>query len=143
PAGTEPPNPTAFLASPLYADFIDQIASESYISVVDAPPILPVADATSLCPLVDGVVIVIESGATSRDDLRAAVDGVERAGGALLGVVVTKVKSRARRYRYGYGESSDRRPGSPGSGGDWHPAASGENGHGPRTAGAPVGERLR
>ncbi|MEM9566480.1 MAG: Wzz/FepE/Etk N-terminal domain-containing protein, partial [Actinomycetota bacterium] len=47
PAGTEPPNPTAFLASPLYADFIDQIASESYISVVDAPPILPVADATS------------------------------------------------------------------------------------------------
>ncbi len=142
PAGTEPPNPTAFLASPLYADFIDQIASESYISVVDAPPILPVADATSLCPLVDGVVIVIESGATSRDDLRAAVDSVERAGGALLGVVVTKVKSRARRYRYGYGSASDRRTGSPGSGGDRARAGAGENGHAGRPAGSAVGERL-
>ncbi len=126
PAGTEPPNPTAFLASPLYADFVDQVASESYICVIDAPPILPVADATSLCPLVDGVVVVVEAGSTSRDDLRVAVDSIERAGGTLLGVVVTKVKSQGRRYQYGYGESTDRRSGSGSPATDWNPAPIGE-----------------
>ncbi|MCP5027740.1 MAG: polysaccharide biosynthesis tyrosine autokinase [Actinomycetia bacterium] len=107
PAGTEPPNPAMFLASPLFAHLHEQLESESDMAVFDSAPVLPVADATSLCPDVDGVVLVVEAGHTTRDQVASAIEILDRAGGLVLGVVLTKTKSATDSY-YRYGKK-DRR----------------------------------
>ena len=95
PAGTEPPNPATFVASPLYAQFTEELRAQADIIVFDSPPVLPVADAASLCRHTDGVVLVVEAGRSTRDDLEGAVEAIDRAGGTVLGVVLTKVKAKA------------------------------------------------
>jgi capsular exopolysaccharide synthesis family protein len=107
PAGTEPPNPAAFLASPLFSQLHARLDSESDMTVFDAPPVLPVADATSLCPDVDGVVLVVEVGKTTTDQLSSAIEIIDRAGGLLLGVVLTKAKVKSKSYYY-YGGQGGR-----------------------------------
>ncbi|MCP4227063.1 MAG: polysaccharide biosynthesis tyrosine autokinase [Actinomycetia bacterium] len=92
PAGTEPPSPAAFLASPGFASLHDELETQSDMTVFDTPPVLPVADATSLCPYVDGVVVVVEVGRTTQDQLLSAVDILDRAGGEVFGIVLTKAK---------------------------------------------------
>ena len=60
PAGTEPPNPTQLLGSKSMQKFIES-ARERYDYVfLDVPPLLPVADALVLAPLVDLNVLVME-----------------------------------------------------------------------------------
>ncbi|MCP5032075.1 MAG: polysaccharide biosynthesis tyrosine autokinase [Actinomycetia bacterium] len=102
PAGTEPPNPATFLASPLFDELHAQLRAKSDMVVFDAPPVLPVADATSLCPDVDGVVLVVEAGQTTRDQLASAIEIIDRAGGLILGVVLAKSKATSKAY-YQYG----------------------------------------
>ncbi len=49
-AGTKPPNPTEILSSERFRQFLAE-ARQSYDYVfVDAPPILPVADAAEISP---------------------------------------------------------------------------------------------
>ena len=98
PAGTEPPNPATFLASPLFASLHEELQAQSDMTVFDSPPILPVADTTSLCPHADGVVVVVEAGHTTRDELVSAVEVIDRAGGVVLGVVLTKAKVASKTY---------------------------------------------
>ncbi|MCP5031070.1 MAG: polysaccharide biosynthesis tyrosine autokinase [Actinomycetia bacterium] len=107
PAGTEPPNPATFLASPLFTRFLAEVEAQSDMMVFDSPPVLPVADATSLCPHSDGVVMVVEAGHTSGEELLDAIDVIDRAGGIVLGVVLTKAKVSAKAYRYQYESSED------------------------------------
>ena len=74
--------------------------------LVDAPPILAMADTPVLCPFVDGLVLVVWSESSSRPALRRALDQVERVGGKLSGVVLNKVDLQRNAYYYGqhYGE---------------------------------------
>ena len=70
--------------------------------VVDSPPVLLVTDATILSTLVDGVLMVAESGVTPPGALVRAHRTLCIAGGRVLGVVVNKVDSRKGGYYYGY-----------------------------------------
>jgi Mrp family chromosome partitioning ATPase len=74
--------------------------------LVDAPPILAMADTPVLCPFVDGLVLVVWSESSSRPALRRALDQIERVGGKLTGVVLNKVDLQRNAYYYGqhYGE---------------------------------------
>ena len=69
--------------------------------VIDSPPILPITDATIISTLVDGVIMVVESDATSRAALNRAVRVMEHSGGRILGTVFNKVDVRRDGY-YGY-----------------------------------------
>ena len=40
-AGALPPNPSELLASPLFTDFVVEVASRFDVILIDAPPILP------------------------------------------------------------------------------------------------------
>lgn len=88
PAGTEPPNSAAFCSSSLVGRTIADFREEGDLAILDCPPILPVADALSLATHVDGVVLVVRSGDTRKEDVTAAAESIARSGGRLLGIVV-------------------------------------------------------
>lgn len=121
PAGAIPPNPAELLSSTRMADLLSRLASVADIVIVDAPPLLPVADASALASRVDGVVLVSRAGATNRDLLAEAGRITVNVGGRLLGVVLNGLRREheASAYAYGYaygygpetaGRRSSRRP---------------------------------
>jgi Mrp family chromosome partitioning ATPase len=74
--------------------------------LVDAPPILAMADTPVLCPFVDGIILVVWAENCSRPALQRAIDQVSRVGGKLTGVVLNKVDFERNSYYYSqhYGE---------------------------------------
>jgi Mrp family chromosome partitioning ATPase len=61
--------------------------------LLDAPPILQAAEVSSLAACVDGVILILRSGVTSREATANAAEQVRRAGGRLLGVVLVGVRA--------------------------------------------------
>lgn len=105
PTGTRPPSPADFVASPAFTSLIRRIETEADLVIMDAPPVLPVSDAPSIGRQVDGVVMVVKSGSTTRDQLSEALADLEGAGAHLIGVVMVGLPPSARRYaKYGEDE---------------------------------------
>jgi capsular exopolysaccharide synthesis family protein len=107
-SGAKPPNPTEILQSRVTHDLIREL-SESYdMVIIDAPPLLPVADASVLSTIADGVILVVQHGKTSRDAVRDAITRLEQVGGRLFGIAVNMIPKRATGgyYYYYYEEST-------------------------------------
>ena len=111
--GPTPPNPAEVLETDAVSNLLS-IVRESYdVVVIDAPPILPVADASTLIRHIDGVLLLARYGRTRKEALRLASERIEGHGGRLYGVVVNGVPRRGEAeygygYGYGYGESFER-----------------------------------
>jgi capsular exopolysaccharide synthesis family protein len=101
PAGPQPPNPADLLSSPTMEKLLLDLRTRFEHVVLDSAPLLLVTDATILSRLVDGVVLVVESGVTVRRALVRAHKILESAGGRILGTVVNKWDARNEGY-YGY-----------------------------------------
>lgn len=101
-SGTIPPNPSELLSSDRMKAFVAEIAKKYDYVIIDTPPINTVTDAQILSAFVDGVLVVAKSGSTTSDELRAAVDAVERAEGNLCGVVLNDLNMKSVRYSYKY-----------------------------------------
>lgn len=70
-------------------------ARERYdLVIVDSPPCLPVMDALILSRWVDGVLFCARWGRSSPEVVQAGLQSVKDAGGVLVGVVLSMVKSR-------------------------------------------------
>ena len=104
--GYIPPNPAELLGSDLLRDALCAQRKKYDWVLIDAPPILAMADTPVLCPFVDGLALVVWSETSSRPALKRALDQVERVGGKLTGVVLNKVDLQRNSYYYGqhYGE---------------------------------------
>ncbi len=105
-AGPAPPNPAELLSSPCMKSVLEELRERFDHVVLDSPPLLMVTDATILSTLVDGVVLVVESGVTSRHALVRGHKTIKIAGGRVLGTVLNKVDARRRRNGYYYGDYS-------------------------------------
>jgi capsular exopolysaccharide synthesis family protein len=90
PAGPQPPNPADLLSSPTMEKVLQDLRGRFEHLVVDSAPLLLVTDATILSRLVDGVVLVVESGVTASRALLRAQRILESAGGRILGTVLNK-----------------------------------------------------
>jgi non-specific protein-tyrosine kinase len=90
-AGGVPPNPTEILSSRRFADILAFLQSVADIVIIDTPPLLGLADASVLAPLVDGVLLVVDPGVARRKALSGAAEQVRRAGGHLVGTVLNRV----------------------------------------------------
>lgn len=102
-SGVIPPNPSELLGSERMRELLQE-AREIYDYVlIDLPPVLPVADALVLGAMVDGVVLVIDSGEVKVDLARDVKKQLQHAGANILGVVLNKVRSEHHGYGYGYG----------------------------------------
>lgn len=95
PAGTNPPNPTEILRSECFKTFIKEAHVKYDMVFIDAPPILPVADATEVSTLVDGVVLVYTVGKIGRGVLKRAKTSLGNVGGKVVGVILNNVKPEA------------------------------------------------
>ncbi|WP_051515728.1 polysaccharide biosynthesis tyrosine autokinase [Candidatus Blastococcus massiliensis] len=104
-AGPTPPNPGELLSSATMRTMLDDLKEANDFVLLDAPPLLPVADASGLAALVDGVVLCVKFGSSKRDQLQQAVMKLERVNARLLGAVLNLVPPRAdiaRAQGYGY-----------------------------------------
>jgi capsular exopolysaccharide synthesis family protein len=111
-SGAKPPNPTEILQSQVTSDLIRQLSNEYDMVIIDAPPLLPVADASVLSTVADGTIIVVQHGRTTKDQVAEAIGRLEQVGGRLFGVVVNMIPRRsANYYYYYYEESTGRRKG--------------------------------
>lgn len=106
PAGTQPPNPATFLVSSRFSGLLADLRNQADLTILDAPPVLPVADAVSIASQADGVILVVRAGSTTHDELIASVESIRRSGGRLLGIVVNHARGKATAY----GEFAGRRP---------------------------------
>jgi capsular exopolysaccharide synthesis family protein len=106
PCGYLPPNPAELLGSPMMKQIIDALRAHYEWVLIDAPPLLAMADAPVLCPLVDGVVMVIAAEAATRPAVMRAIDQVNSVGGKVAGLVLNKVNLERNSYYYSqyYGE---------------------------------------
>jgi len=101
-AGAIPPNPVELLESAQMAHLLELVASQFDMVVIDAPPIMPVADAIALGRRCDGVVVVARSGATPRERLVETIGQVERSGAKFLGTLLNGAKPSDSPYEYEY-----------------------------------------
>jgi capsular exopolysaccharide synthesis family protein len=109
-AGPTPPNPGELLSSSQMFALIDRLRGESDFVLVDAPPLLPVADSSGLAVMMDGVLLAVRYGSTTKDQLRQAALNLERVGAKTLGIIMNIVPPKAdlaSAYGYGYSYESD------------------------------------
>ncbi len=102
PGGPRPPNPADLLSSVSMKKVLAEVRGRFDHVVVDSPPVLLVTDATILTPLVDGIMLVVESGVTVRGAIQRTHKILENAGGKVLGVVLNKLDARRNGYYGNY-----------------------------------------
>lgn len=101
-AGAIPPNPVELLDSASMTHIIETLRSMFDMVILDAPPLVPVADPAALAGRSDGVLLVAKAGETHRKRLSECAELVTRAGGRLLGVVLNRQRHEDAGYEYGY-----------------------------------------
>jgi polysaccharide biosynthesis transport protein len=110
PAGpVVPTNPGELLASPEMAQLLDLMRRSVDVVIIDAPPLLPVADTAILASLPLGVVLVAESDRTSANSVSFARGVLDQAQARLLGVILNKAAATRGPY-YSYPEEQESAP---------------------------------
>lgn len=102
PCGPLPPNPAELLASPRLKALLAEGASQYDMVIVDGPPVLGLADAPLLGAVCRATLMVVESGKTRTRAAADAVGRLQSSGSHIVGVVLTKYRSRAAEYGYDY-----------------------------------------
>ncbi|HTF24319.1 MAG TPA: polysaccharide biosynthesis tyrosine autokinase [Candidatus Limnocylindria bacterium] len=101
--GPVPPNPSELLSSQSMGALIRSASAEYSFIILDSSPMLALADSRILAPLVNGVLLVVKSGTTPREQLMHAQSGIRSVGGNMIGVVLNNVDIRTNGY-YNYGQ---------------------------------------
>jgi capsular exopolysaccharide synthesis family protein len=106
PCGYMPPNPAELLGSANMREIVAALRSCYDWVLIDTPPVLAMADTPVLCPVVDGVILVVSAEQSPRPAVLRSVDQVQAVGGKVTGVVLNRVDLRRNSYYYGqyYGE---------------------------------------
>jgi len=94
-AGTKPPNPSEILSSSRFKKFLAEANKVYDFVFVDSPPLLPVADAAEIAPLMDGVFMVYTVGKIGRGVLKRAKSNLDNVDAKVLGVILNNVKPEA------------------------------------------------
>jgi capsular exopolysaccharide synthesis family protein len=93
-SGPEPPNSAVVLRSPAMGHLLDHFAAHADLVVVDAPPMVPVADGQALLDVaqLDAYILVSRVNFTKRDEARRAHQLMERRNLSRVGLVVNGVR---------------------------------------------------
>lgn len=95
PAGLVQTDSSKLLQSPRLSTLLAQVAGTADLVVVDAPPVMPYADALTLASKVERVVLVTHAEHTQRGHLEQAVGELDKSGAAFLGVVLNRKATHA------------------------------------------------
>jgi succinoglycan biosynthesis transport protein ExoP len=107
-SGPVPPNPAELLGSDEMRKLLGTLSERFAHVVIDSPPAISFTDASILSTMVDGVVLVVHGGRSSRAVVRRAKQQLLDVGAHIFGVVLNNVKVETQDYYYsGYYSSSD------------------------------------
>jgi capsular exopolysaccharide synthesis family protein len=105
PAGVTPPNPAQLLGSRQFRNLLAEMRSEYKFIILDSPPIASVSDVQIIAAEMDGVLLVVRSGSTSRHIVQRSCRMLRQTGARLLGCVLNGIDFRSDKYGY-YGYSN-------------------------------------
>jgi polysaccharide biosynthesis transport protein len=98
PCGPTPPNPAELISSEKMREMLT-ILSESYDHIIiDSPPLINVTDPVILSTMVDGVIMVVQAGRSTRDVVRRASQELTGVGAKVFGVVLNNVNLQREGY---------------------------------------------
>lgn len=108
PAGGMPPNPAELLGSERMIQLVKKLRESFDYVIIDLPPVTVVADALAVSGALDGMIVVVEEGSTTKRELADAMQRLDVINDKVLGFVVTHAGSAKSRYgkkkygKYGY-----------------------------------------
>jgi succinoglycan biosynthesis transport protein ExoP len=100
-AGSRPPNPSELLESSAASATLQRIRERFDVTIIDCPPLNPVADGTVVARLIGGVILVIGARVLRVRELRRAMDRLSSVGASVEGAVFNMSRSRED-HRYDY-----------------------------------------
>lgn len=107
-SGRRPPNPAELVKSQAMRALIEQLRKSYSYVLIDAPPLLPVTDASLLAAASDGVILVTRYGDTKEVELAAAITRIKSVNGKVVGSILNMTPaSDVDGYGYGYGYAPD------------------------------------
>ena len=96
--------PTNLFYSPQMSRLLDRLRREFEMILIDAPPMIHLADARVLGRLADGVILVVRAGQTTTESARFAIQRFSEDGTRVLGTVLNSWDPRTTgKYGYDYG----------------------------------------
>jgi capsular exopolysaccharide synthesis family protein len=112
PRGAIAKKPSDLCSSNKFQILIAELRAHFDYVIIDAPPIMSVADAGILAKETDGIVFVIQVGRTPKSVIAHSHSLLKQAGTKMLGYVLTNVEFQSADYRYYsnyyYGDEPDR-----------------------------------
>ncbi len=99
-SGPIPPNPLELLGSRRMQELLAGLAERADLVLVDAPPVVAVADAAILASKVDAVLLVVQAGRAKRDYVERAKALLEKANARIIGAALTNVQADSLLTRY-------------------------------------------
>jgi len=102
PCGPIPPNPAELISSAKMKHMLHLLAERYDHILIDAPPLVNVADPVILSTLVDGVMLVVHGGKSTRDIVRRSRHELASVGAKIFGVVLNNVDLRNEGYESYY-----------------------------------------
>ncbi len=100
PTGHATPSPAELLSSSQFAQVLTDCRRMFDHVIMDAPPILGLADAVVASRMVDGVVLIASAGQTGKENFRISVQRLHQVQAPLLGVVLNRVDLESPEYSY-------------------------------------------
>lgn len=104
-SGRIPPNPAEMISSLRMKEMLALLSERFDHIVIDSPPLLKVTDPVILSTLVDGVILVVHGGKSSRDVVRRTRQELSIAGARIFGVVLNNVSVHDEGYDSYYYEA--------------------------------------
>ena len=101
-SGKMPPNPSELLGSEKMRDIITALGEWGDWVIIDAPPLLAVADPAAVARWVDGALMVSQAGVTTREAATKAMELLEKVGARTIGVVIWGLDEQKAVSGYGH-----------------------------------------
>src|SRR5207245_11062493 len=99
-SGPIPPNPAELLGSEEMRKLLVSLSGKFTHILVDSPPAISFTDSSILSTFVDGVILVVHGGRSSRAVVRRAKQQLLDVGANIFGVVLNNVKGETQDYYY-------------------------------------------
>ena len=99
-SGPVPPNPAELLGSEEMRKLLGLLSERFAHIIIDSPPAISFTDASILSTMVDGVMLVIHGGRSSRAVVRRAKQQLLDVGANIFGVVLNNVRVESQDYYY-------------------------------------------
>ena len=100
--GALPPHPSELLLRPTLSEILSSLSTQYDMILIDATPVLAVADSLILGTHAGAIFLVARAGQTTPADIAESLNRMARAGLSAKGILFNDITMRSSRYGYGY-----------------------------------------